>query len=234
MAIAGRSAAQPGVDWRAHHRSPSWLCRSSVAARCSVAALCLMVTAGTAAAQMTLPGAFTVSQTGAATYSVPIAVPPGTAGMAPTLSLDYSSHGGNGIIGVGWSLSGLPSIGRCPRTIAQDGVRGGISYDFNDRYCLDGQRLVAISGAYGADGTEYRTEIDGYSRIVSHGSAGNGPAWFEVRTKAGQVMEFGNTADSRVMAQGYITARAWSVNKVSDTKGNYFTVTYVNDTTNGE
>jgi hypothetical protein len=65
------------------------------------------------------------------------------------LSLDYNSQGNNGIVGVGWSLSGLLSIGHCPQTFAQDSVRGGINFDSNDRFCLDGQRLVAISGTYG-------------------------------------------------------------------------------------
>ena len=183
---------------------------------------------------MTLPGQFAVGPTGAATYSVPIAVPPGTAGMAPSLSLDYSSQSGNGLLGMGWTLSGLPSIVRCPQTMAQDGTVGGINYNSNDRFCLEGQRLVAISGTYGADGAEYRTEIDSYSRILSHGTAGSGPAWFEVRTKSGQVMEFGHTADSQILAQGKTTVRSWAVDKVSDSKGNYFTVTYVNDATNGQ
>jgi hypothetical protein len=43
-------------------------------------------------------------------------------------------------------------------------------------------------------------------------------------------MEFGNTTDSQVLAQGTATARSWAVNQVSDTKGNYFTVTYTQDT----
>ncbi len=181
-----------------------------------------------------LPGQFAVGATGAATYSIPIAVPPGTAGMVPVLSLDYSSQGGNGVLGVGWSLGGLPALGRCAQTVAQDGIHGGINYDGNDRFCLDGQRLVAINGGtYGADGTEYRLEVEAFSRIISHGTAGTGPAWFEVHTKSGQVMEFGNTADLQILAQGQTTARSWAVNKVSDTKGNYFTVTYTDDTTNG-
>jgi hypothetical protein len=79
------------------------------------------------------------------------------------------SQGRNGLLGLGWHLEGLPSIGRCPRTIAQDGVRGSINYDANDRFCLDGQRLVAISGTYGADGTEYRTEIESFSKVISRG-----------------------------------------------------------------
>lgn len=90
------------------------------------------------------------------------------------------------------------------------------------------------SGSYGGDGAEYRTEIDSFSRIVSRGSAGNGPAWFEVRTKSGQIMEFGHSTDSQVLAQGKTTARSWLANKVLDTKGNYFILTYTNDPTNGQ
>jgi len=186
------------------------------------------------AQSMAISGKFDVGGSGAAADSIPIAVPPGTAGMTPGLALSFSSQGGNGIVGVGWSLSGLASINRCPQTFAQDGVSGGVNFDANDRFCLDGQRLVAISEAYGADGAEYRTEIESFTRVVSHGPAGNGPAWFEVHTQSGQIMEFGHTADSLVLAQGKPTARSWAVNKVSDTKGNYYTATYTNDTVNGQ
>ena len=180
------------------------------------------------------PGSFKVSETGAATYSIPLTVPPGTAGMAPTLSLNYNSQGGNGPLGVGWSLGGLSAITRCPATFAQDGFKGGINYDGNDRYCLDGQRLVAVSGAYGANGTEYRTETESYTRVISYGTAGNGPAWFKAWTKAGQMIEYGNTADSRIEAQGKPTVRVWGVNKISDTKTNYIAVAYSEDNANGE
>jgi YD repeat-containing protein len=183
---------------------------------------------------MMLPGQFNVSATGAATYTVPIAVPPGTAGMVPALSLDYSSQNGDGTLGLGWTLSGLPSIGRCPRTVAQDAIHGGVNYDANDRICMEGQRLMVISGTYGADNSEYRTEIEGFSKIVAHGTAGNGPAWFEVRTKSGQIMQFGNTADAQLLAVGKTTARAWAANRITDTKGNYLTVTYTDDAVNGQ
>lgn len=199
-----------------------------------------------ALAQMAVPGGFSVSSTGGASYKIPLVVPPGTAGMMPALSLEYSSEtGGNsngwlgaGIVGVGWTLAGLPAIGRCPQTVAQDGAVGSITYTSTDRFCLDGQRLVAISGSYGADGTQYRTEVESFSLIISHGTAGTGPAWFEVHTKAGQIMQFGNTPDSQIpaLSQGSPTgtARSWAVNNVSDTKGNYYSVTYTNDATNGQ
>ena len=48
-----------------------------------------------------LPGSAGVDGGGAATYSIPLAVPPGVRGMQPNLSLSYSSKGQNGILGVG-------------------------------------------------------------------------------------------------------------------------------------
>jgi hypothetical protein len=183
---------------------------------------------------MALSGQFAVSPTGAATYSIPISVPPGTAGMVPSLSLSYSSQIGNGLVGLGWGLGGLSSISRCPQTIAQDGAAGSVNFDANDRYCMDGQRLIAISGAYGADGAQYRTEVDTFSKIISHGSAGNGPAWFEVHTKSGRTLEYGHTADSQILAQGKTTAGVWALDKVSDSKSNYYTITYTNDAGNGQ
>ncbi|MDP2030516.1 MAG: SpvB/TcaC N-terminal domain-containing protein [Thiobacillus sp.] len=181
-----------------------------------------------------IPGSFGVSESGAATYTIPIAVPPGTGGIEPKLSLAYNSQGGNGLLGMGWSLSGLSVIHRCPRTVAQDGVLGGVNYDANDRYCLDGQRLVAISGTYGGNGTEYRTEIESYSRIVSYGSQGSGPSYWKVWTKSGQIIEFGNTNDSRIEAQGKTEVMLWSLNKLSDTVSNTLTVSYIEDNANGQ
>lgn len=149
---------------------------------CFIAASCF----GSAALASTspvgaIPGQFSVSETGAATYTIPIAVPPGVAGMEPKLSLTYNSQGGNGLLGVGWSLSGLSAITRCTRTIIQGGASGGIEYSTSDKYCQDGQRLVAVSGANGSDGAEYCTEIESFTKVISYGTAGNGPAWFKAR-----------------------------------------------------
>ncbi|HEY8949891.1 MAG TPA: polymorphic toxin type 10 domain-containing protein [Rhizomicrobium sp.] len=207
--------------------------------------LASIVAAGAASAPpaMIVPGQFNVSATGGFTYTIPIAVPPGTAGMVPALSLDYSSQNGDGLEGLGWAIRGLPSIGRCARTLAQDGVHGSVNYDTTgDRFCMEGQRLVAISGSYGANQTIYRTEIEGFSRIESFCTSpcANGPLYFKVWTKSGQIMEFGNTTDSRiypVKADGsglMSVVRSWAVNKISDAKGNYINVSYTNNVTNGE
>jgi len=181
----------------------------------------------------TTPGQFSVNESGAATYSIPIQVPPGVAGMQPRLSLEYNSQGGNGLVGMGWSLNGLSAITRCPKTMAQDGALGGINFDMNDRFCLDGQRLMLVSGTYGVSGSEYRTELESFSRIIANGTAGNGPASFTVQTKAGLTMEMGNTADSRIEAQGKTTVRAWALNRIQDIKTNYLTVSYTEDAVEG-
>jgi hypothetical protein len=204
---------------------------------CAIACL-LVAVPSQSAAQATVagftPASFRVNEAGAATYIVPIQVPPGIAGMEPKLALAYNSQAGNGLVGAGWSLAGLSGVARCGRSIVQDGANAGVSYNANDRYCLDGQRLVLISGTYGADSAEYRTERESFTRIISYGSAGSGPAYFRAWTKSGQVIEYGNTADSRIEAQGKSDVRVYAVNKISDTKGNYLTFSYTEDNANGD
>ncbi len=186
-------------------------------------------------------GSFKVGNTGSASYSIPVITPPGTNGLAPKLALSYDSQRQSGIAGVGWSLEGLPAIHRCPRTVAQDGTKGGVMYDANDRYCFEGQRLMVINGlADGANNAEYRTELDSFVRIFSYGQVatpGVGPQYWVVKTKSGETMEFGGNATSvegRIEAVGKISVRVWALSKLTDANGNYLTVTYTEDPVNGE
>lgn len=174
-------------------------------------------------------GQFQVGESGEATYTVPISIAAGTGGIEPKLALSYNSQGSNSLLGVGWSLAGFSVISRCPATPAQDATLDPVDFDSNDRFCLDGERLMAIAGVYGANATEYRTEQDSFRRIFSLGQAGSGPASFTVETKSGLIYEYGNTADSRIEAQGKTSALFWAVNRIADTKGNYLTVTYTED-----
>lgn len=171
-------------------------------------------------------GEVAVGPRGQLTYSRSIFTAPAAGGMAPSLSIDYSSQAGPGIVGLGGSVSGLSAIGRCPKTIANDGATSEIAYDDSDPFCLDGQRLVAVSGVYGADQTEYRTETDSLARIVSYGRQGSGPASFRAWMKSGQILDFGTTASSRIEVSGGTTVRAWAVAKIADRYSNYVDVTY--------
>src|SRR5438128_5328632 len=53
------------------------------------------------------PGTFTVTNSGAATYTIPIWAPPGVGATQLSLALNYSSRAPDGVLGVGWTLSGL-------------------------------------------------------------------------------------------------------------------------------
>ncbi|OOG37817.1 FG-GAP-like repeat-containing protein [Polaromonas sp. A23] len=204
----------------------------------------LCMTAGLTLAQTTVagttPGQFSVNESGAATYAIPIQVPPGVAGMQPQLSLEYNSHGGNGLLGIGWNLGGLSAISRCPKTMASDEVRGSVNLDNNDRFCLDGQRLILVTGSYGANGSEYRTERESFSKITAIGGDNgtsatySGPLSFSVQTKAGLTLHFGSSVDSRIEAQGKAAVLIWALQKMTDAKGNYLTFTYTEDNTNGD
>src|SRR5262245_44169410 len=59
----------------------------------------------------TMRGAFSVSATGEAIYTLPLVVPPGRAGMQPSLALTYDSAiGDGGPAGKGFSISGLSTV----------------------------------------------------------------------------------------------------------------------------
>ncbi|WP_223879378.1 SpvB/TcaC N-terminal domain-containing protein [Chitinimonas arctica] len=186
-----------------------------------------------------LPGEFGVGADGAASYSLPIAVPPGTAGMVPSLSLQYSSRAGNSLIGLGWRLNGFSNIHRCAKTIIQDGEPGAMRFNQADRLCLDGQRLVLVNlplsdANYWADTAEYRTEIDSFRRITALVS--NGKRGFKVQEKEGRTLYYGDSADSYVEGQGRPDglAHAWMLRRSEDRAGNAIDYQYSENAVTGE
>jgi RHS repeat-associated protein len=185
-----------------------------------------------------LAGQFGVSPSGAATYSVPIAIPPGIAGMAPNLSLAYTSQGGDGIAGQGWQLTGLSMIHRCPKTRVQDGISQSVSLADDDGVCLDGKRLFADPDVFGPGPTElttpYRLETEEFSTISA--VVGLNPSLgvpmtaktFIVVTKTGETRYYGSREDSRVGGPVYL----WALDKVVDSWGNYYEIHYNSDSAN--
>lgn len=174
-------------------------------------------------------GTFDVSAQGAATYQIPLFLPPGAADSRPDIGLIYDSQSGNDVAGVGWSITGIPSIARCRATQFHDGYNGAVRYDTQDRFCLNGQPLLAVSGTYGADGTTYRTEPETFVRVVSHGSAGAGPAWFTAEDGTGKTTYFGGDATDtagRIEAANKAEVRVWAASKVVDIAGNFMTYRY--------
>lgn len=199
-----------------------------------LAALLLSQVAG-AAAIGRIAAESGVDPAGAATWSVPINVTAGRGGLRPAVSLRYNSHDGDGLAGAGMTLAGLSKISRCAQSIAVDGRMQGVRFSRDDRYCLDGQPLVLLSGVYGADGAEYRTEINNLQRVVSRGQQGTGPVSFEVQHPDGLTWRYGSDADSRIEAVGVGSeVSEWTINQVSDKFGNQMLFTYNDDQTSGE
>ncbi|HSX60739.1 MAG TPA: FG-GAP-like repeat-containing protein, partial [Tahibacter sp.] len=193
---------------------------------------------------------------GAAQYAIPIAVPPGRNGVEPKLGLNYNSRSGGGIAGLGWSLSGLSAIHRCPKTTAQDGMGAdGISkaapvtMTASDALCLDGQRLVRtnVSGTlapnepYGVVGAYYRTEINNFARVTQYGGdLASGASCFKVEHKSGEVSYYGGVSDGGTCSGGgsrhkpYVdnvpegnrVPLSWNIEREQDPRGNSITYTY--------
>jgi RHS repeat-associated protein len=177
-------------------------------------------------------GSMGVSPSGAANYSIPLWTPPGIAGLGPSLALTYSSDSDDGWYGVGWGVAGFSTISRCAKTYDQDGIFANVDLSSGDRFCLDGNKLRSFAGTYGADAAQYQTEIADFSLVISHGVAGTGPAWFEVRGKNGLIYQYGNTAHSALIATGTTTVLTWALNRISDRFGNHVDFDYTNDTAN--
>ena len=162
-------------------------------------------------------GRFEVDANGQATYVLPIEVPPGIAGAHPRLGLAYGHHQGNGVVGVGWSLAGLSAITRSKATWDVDGFNGCIDYGPDDRYVLDGQRLIAVDGQYGQPGTVYYAEVHDWSKAVAGQTPLDG---FIVYLKNGAKREYGTTPDSLILAGNSQHVRVWALAATEDLHGN--------------
>ncbi|MCX8142711.1 MAG: hypothetical protein N3F62_00490 [Bacteroidia bacterium] len=174
-----------------------------------------------------IPGSFAVGSSGAAIYNVPLNLPPGTNGIMPQLSIVYNSQGGDGWLGQGWQLTGFSAITRTFKNVYLDGRAGGIDFTNGDAFALDGQRLFALIGQNGGDGTQYGTEVENFSSIKSYGNILANPVYWQVKTKEGTIMEYGNTTDSYIEAGNNLVAWMWLLNKVQDVNANYYSIHYI-------
>ena len=158
-----------------------------------------------------IEGALSVSLSGAASYNIPISVPPGINGIIPQIGLSYSSQSGNGQAGYGWNISGVSMITRIASTKFHDGTIDGVDFNSLDRFAFDGQRLLLknTSDVYGANGTIYETEGFSNVKITSYGvhpsGANFGPAYFIVQYPDGSSAQYGNSATSRSITDYAIT-----------------------------
>lgn len=175
----------------------------------------------------TTKGGFNVNTIGAATYSIPIEVPQGINGIAPGISLEYSSTNGTGVAGYGWQISGISNITRGPSTYYHDGYVRGIKLDTDDKFYLDGQRLVRTGESFE---NTYQTEVDIFSRVSQRDTWG--PSWFSAETKSGLTYEYGNSETSQYRINNHVQIVGWFVSRISDKFNNHIDYEYINDNNN--
>lgn len=178
-------------------------------------------------------GNVSVDAHGSANYAIPLKIPPGRAGLEPSLALSYSSGSGNGPLGVGWNLStGFPQAITRGRTIAaRDEAVRGVNFDGNDKYYLDGKRLICVSGTEGQPGSSYRTEVDSFVTIQASGT-GTTIDTFVVTDKSGRKFTFGKYNSSNDGYQmgsqsGETLAYAYALKHVEDTVNNTVDLSYL-------
>ena len=175
--------------------------------------------------------------TGAAVVSVPLALTPGRAGFGPSLALQYSSSGGNSVYGVGWSLSGLSSIGLTSKQHPK--------YDGNDRFVFNGtEELVLVYPGQGeswpTDRGEYRVRYyrskaeQSYSRFEQWVHRPSGRMHWLSRDRDGVVSIYGlNADDESRIADPKAPERTylWLVEAQYDGRGNAIHYEYAKENT---
>ncbi len=120
----------------------------------------------------------------------PIQLPPGLAGMQPSVGLHYSSSRGNGWVGMGWEL---------PIQAITIETRWGVPrYDQaneTETYLLDGQMLAPVAHRESAQPRrsekEFHARVEGaFRKIIRHGDHPTN-YWWEVVTTRGMRSLYG-------------------------------------------
>lgn len=172
-----------------------------------VAAVCLV-------ASFSLAG---VSNDGAFTQRIAIAIPAGAAGVHPSLALSYDSNGPDGLVGKGWRLEGLPQVTRA--------TVGRLASGFNV-----GDPLQSPEGVLIRDGVNpwYRAQQDNQSRWFLEGDCHDGPCTIRLEDRDGWRWYFGETENARARVSSANTpVLSWGLSRVVNPSGLAWTVRWL-------
>ncbi|GBF40173.1 SpvB/TcaC N-terminal domain-containing protein [Leptospira johnsonii] len=156
---------------------------------------------------------------GAVSLNYPIQIPPGRAGIQPSLALSYSSTGGDGWAGMGWNI-GLGAITRTPEF-------GALFYDSRDIFNWNGKRLIKVSGSTSNENGIYRPEITEEDfTLLKLTNIETGGTW-EVLDSSGTKTIYGDISSKRIYDPSQISKTySWYLSKMEDRNGNYMEVVY--------
>ena len=173
----------------------------------------------------------TANQNGTAALAYQFAVPEGRAGISAGAGLQYSSDGGSGFVGYGWSLP-VQSIDIETRW----GVPRFDSENESESYLLAGKQLS--DRHYRKNGVQKREKDKrfypmvegGFSKIVRKGSTPEDYYW-EVTDKNGTVYSYGGhdgkVSDESTLSDGNHHRIRWALDRVTDVHGNFAAFHYI-------
>jgi len=172
-----------------------------------------------------IPISSSVSPSGAKCYNVPIEIVPGRQGFQPNISLSYNSQAGNGLVGMGWNISGLSSIERVNKNVFFDGGNEATTISNDGAFALDGVRLIETSRT--TEQINYET-VQGNTKITAYfaqiGLTGSKfISYFEVLYPNGSVGIFGSQ-NSRDYAK-----LSFPISKLTDLNSNEISFSYTSD-----
>ncbi len=165
------------------------------------------------------PARADVSDLGAYQTSVSIEAPAFHA-IAPSIRLVYTSNGGNGPLGLGWSLQ---AGSRISRTSAATGVP---HYDATDQLWLDGMELTpcaqALQSASCRTGGSHTPRVEGFNRITQDLATNTWTVWKRDGSRFVYGPQLGDTSTPAKTLR-------WALTDVIDTHGNRATYSYTCD-----
>ncbi len=192
-----------------------------------------------------LEGQNSVGADGSFNYSIPIFTIPGTNGMQPDLKISYNSNQHDGILGLGWNLSGSSSISRIGKDKYHDGEISPVKFNAEDNFVLNGQRMVQVETEEiefddrTVNARIFALEKDNTIRIYERFFKYDTEVfeYFEVHTKEGMIIEYGGslTANAHMYFENTSEeepiplTRQYFKSKIIDINGNYIKYNYDNN-----
>ncbi|TGL59515.1 RHS repeat-associated core domain-containing protein [Leptospira sarikeiensis] len=159
-----------------------------------------------------------VGISGKPAFSLNIQVPPGAGDIVPEIAINYTSGAGQSILGKGWNLSGFPRISKNPNL--------GVHFGSSDGYSSNLLGDLISTGTGGV----YRTKIESFYKATFDGTA------WSLRNPSGVIYEYGrnNASGYNSIIQGDSGPVAFYIDRVRDTFGNGYDITYTSDTLNSD
>ncbi len=157
--------------------------------------------------------------TGAATFNIPIVVPPGRHGMQPNLMLKYNSRQGNGIFGVGWDMPigyvGISTQYGTPKYNGTDEIE----------FYLNGSNGTLVNTGSSTGVTIYRAQVE--SSYVQFEYNSSSSTW-TANDSNGTIYTFAQTQQYQIL---WFTPEIyrWYLTKIQNVHGDQINISYTVD-----